>query len=172
MFDVLHSFWFLVAVTVIICSVTATIAQAWQKVRRLEQEAALKQEMLRRGLSVDEMERVLRANSRPQPEAALSADEKVVEDLVTNLGIYDASGRVIEQVLAAVRGADSSTRRSICRAVKAVLENSNLEGDAKDEQVLAVVRGLSSPDQPVMFEDRAPARPAKTDETFQPVRPV
>ncbi len=171
MIDV-NNFWFLVAVTVIACSVTATIAQAWQKVRRGEQEAALKQEMLRRGLSVEEMERVLRANSKPQDNTAASPDEKAVEQLVWCLGENGISGRVIEQVLAAVRSADPALKRGLCRAVPAVLKYSDLEGEAKDEQVLAVVRGLVPPDRPAVVEDMPPASPAKIDETFQPTRPV
>jgi hypothetical protein len=172
MFDLLHNFWFLVAVTIIVCSVTATIAQAWQKVRRDHQEFLLKSDMLERGLSVDEMERVLRANSKTVVKIASSADEKAVADLVDNLGMYGVSGRVIEQVLAAVRSADPAFRRALCRAVKGVMENSKLEGEAKDEQVLAVVRGLSPAGRPAAAEDVPPASPAKIEETFQPLRPV
>jgi hypothetical protein len=148
MIDVLSNFWFLVAVTVIVCSVTATITQAWQKVRRLEQEAVLKQEMLRRGLSVEEMERLLRANSKPQDDVAASPDEKAIEELIACLGEHGASGSVVEQILAVVQSADPALRRALCRAVKAVLENSSLEGEAKDEQILGVVRGLCPPNRP------------------------
>jgi hypothetical protein len=175
MFDLLNNFWFLVAVTVIICSVTATIAQAWQKVRRGEQEMALKQEMLRRGLSVEEIERLLHASSRAQDGPAASPDEKAVEKLIECLGEHGASARVIEQILAAVRSADPALRRPLCRAVKAVLENSSLEGEAKDEQVLAVVRGLSTAERPSPVEVIPPAAAAeaeKINETFQPVRPA
>jgi hypothetical protein len=172
MFELLNNFWFLVAVTVIICSVTATIAQAWQKVRRGEQEGALKQEMLRRGLSVEEIERLMHATARPQESEAASPDEKAVEKLVACLGEHGASARVIEPVLAAVRSADPALRRPLCRAVKAVLENSSLDGEAKDEQVLAVVRGLAAADRPAAVEEAPAAGPAKAAETFQPVRPV
>jgi hypothetical protein len=175
MIDVLHNFWFLVAVTIIVCSVTATIAQAWQKVRRAEQELVLKQEMLRRGLSVDEMERLLRANSKPKDNVEVATDEKFIEDLVTCLAENGASGRVVEQVLAAVRSADPARLRPLCRAIKAVLENSSLEEEEKDEQMLAVVRGLCVPNPPAVHEE-VPAIPpsgaARTEETFQPVRPV
>jgi hypothetical protein len=173
--ELLHNFWFLVAVVVIVCSVTATIAQAWQKVRRGEQEMALKQEMLRRGLSVEEIERLLRAGTRTQDTPPASPDEKALEKLIECLGEHGASGRVVEQVLAAVRSADPALRRPLCRAVKAVLENSSLEGEAKDEQVLAVVRGLTSADRPAAVEEVPPAAgadPAKIDDMFQSARPM
>ncbi len=164
MHELLHSFWFLVAVTVIVCSVVGTVAQAWQKVRRGEQELRLKQEMLRRGLSVEEMERVLRASAKGPDAPSPSPDEKAVEQLIKCLVEHGTSGRVVEQVLAAVRSSGPALQRSLCRAVKAVVENSPLEGEAHDEQVLAVVRGLVNP--------APPARAANVDEAFQPVRPL
>jgi hypothetical protein len=172
MVELLHNFWFLIALTAIICSVTATIAQAWQKVRRGEQEMALKQEMLRRGLSVEEMERLLRANSQSEGGPAVSPDEKAVEDLISSLGEQGASGRVVEQVLAGVRSADPALRRSLCRAVKAVLENSSLDGVDKDEQVLAVARGLCVGGRNAAVDEASAAVNGKVDEAFHPLRPV
>jgi hypothetical protein len=48
----------------LICGVTGIIASAWRKVRRDEAEAALKAEMLNRGLSADEIRTVLEAGSK------------------------------------------------------------------------------------------------------------
>jgi len=61
MIELFTNFWFLLFAMIVITSVTGTIAHVWQKVRRAEQEAALKQDMLQRGLSVEDIERVLRA---------------------------------------------------------------------------------------------------------------
>ena len=48
----------------------AIIAHQWRAVRRTEMELALKQDMLKRGLSVEEIERVLRASEKPPEEPA------------------------------------------------------------------------------------------------------
>ena len=169
MIELLHNPWFLVFLGVIICSVTATVAQAWQKVRRGQQETELKLEMLHRGLNVDEMERLLRGSKVRE-----DADEQVVVDLVEALGGCGASPAIIEQVLSAARDADPAVRQTIYRAVQAVIENS--EADVKDAQILAVVRGLSRPqDAPAASED-VPAEPPvaepKVEETFQLTRPA
>lgn len=46
---------------VVLLSMGPILAHFWWKVRRDEVEAALKQDMLARGMSVDEIERVLNA---------------------------------------------------------------------------------------------------------------
>jgi hypothetical protein len=46
----------------IVC--TAAITRAWKSVRIHEADAALKQEMLDRGMSAEEIERVVRASAR------------------------------------------------------------------------------------------------------------
>ncbi|MBN1489812.1 MAG: hypothetical protein JXA69_07835 [Phycisphaerae bacterium] len=51
----------------IVIAVTAILAGTWWKVRQHELETALKQDMLNRGMSVDEIERVMRA-TRGKPD--------------------------------------------------------------------------------------------------------
>ena len=80
--------------------VTAILAHQWRAIRCTELEVALKQDMLRRGLSVDEIERVLRASEKP-PEGPAKADpvsdnayaltEKMIEE--------GRSGEEIERLL-------------------------------------------------------------------------
>jgi hypothetical protein len=48
----------------LLCGVTAIIADSWQKVRRSEMAAALKQDMLNRGLSAADIQTVLQADSK------------------------------------------------------------------------------------------------------------
>src|SRR5689334_15226777 len=111
MVELFQNFWFLLFGMIAVISVAGTLAQAWSKVRRMEQEAALKHEMLRRGLSADEIERLLRANSKPQDEAEPGGTEEVaVGRLAKALGECAASPQIIEQVMAAVRAADPPVR--------------------------------------------------------------
>jgi hypothetical protein len=53
----------------ILCGVTAILAGCWQKVRRAEILAALKQDMLNRGMSAEEIWTVIEAGSRTSRKA-------------------------------------------------------------------------------------------------------
>jgi hypothetical protein len=54
---------FIVFAFLTITSVASTVAYYWHKIHKTEVEAALKQEMIQRGMSADEIERVLRATA-------------------------------------------------------------------------------------------------------------
>ena len=86
MTELFHDFWFLLFAWLTVTSVAATIGHAWQKVRRADREASLKEAMLRRDLSVEEMERLLGAAFREPEELAAAATEDDVEELTEALG--------------------------------------------------------------------------------------
>ena len=48
----------------LLCGVTGIIAKSWQRVRREEITARLKQDMLNRGMSAEEIQTVIEAGSR------------------------------------------------------------------------------------------------------------
>jgi hypothetical protein len=50
----------------IIVAVVSRITKTWRMVQESEHAAALKQSMIERGMSADEIERVLRAGPRPE----------------------------------------------------------------------------------------------------------
>jgi hypothetical protein len=167
---------------VFVFAAVAMAVNAWQNVRRAEQEAVLKREMLQQGRSAEDIERVLRASAEPpkatrQPTLAPTLEQQAIEAMVTTLGECGASGHVIEEVLAVVQVADPGTQQATCRTVKALIDGIVGQGaDVKDEQVLAVVRGLRRPAKSAEEPEFAPSldsapRRAR-DETFHPVRPV
>jgi hypothetical protein len=57
----------------IICWAVTQIAAEWRKARQTECLAALKQEMVQRGMSADEIVRVLQAGGHAQEESSPSA---------------------------------------------------------------------------------------------------
>jgi hypothetical protein len=61
---------FMVFASGALVGIVAIVAHQWRAIRRTELEMALKQDMLKRGLSVEEIERVLRASERPPEEPA------------------------------------------------------------------------------------------------------
>jgi hypothetical protein len=128
--ELLGNYWFLLFASITIIAVASALAVAWLMVRKAEATTALKQAMLARGLSVDEMERLLRPASL--------TDERLVDGLAGRLGELSASGETIKTVLEAFQAADPSSKRLLYRAVLAVCA----PGKPCDEQILGVVRGL------------------------------
>ena len=53
----------------LLCAITAIIAGAWTKVRRTEIAAALKHDMLNRGMSADDIRTVLETGSKRSRQA-------------------------------------------------------------------------------------------------------
>src|SRR3712207_4489214 len=87
----------LVAVVGLFLWATAwVIVHYWRAVRLAELEASLKRDFLQRGMSVDEIERLLRASREP---AEAPANERELEaNLASVLVQYEVSAPTIEQV--------------------------------------------------------------------------
>jgi hypothetical protein len=104
----------LVAFTFIVCAavvaLTAIVAHQWRSVRLSEVEASLKQDMLNRGLSADEIERVLRASAKPTNSRPpwLSDSKGVVSDneyyLVEKLLEEGKSAKEIARIIKVLKG--------------------------------------------------------------------
>jgi hypothetical protein len=89
-----------------VIALSAILASQWRKVRQTEIEVALKRDMLNRGLSTDEIERVLRASAHTpppppeKPETITNNEYSLVEKMVDE----GKSGEEIERVLRALKG--------------------------------------------------------------------
>jgi hypothetical protein len=73
---------FLVCAWFTITTVVSSVGYYWHKVQKAELEASLKHEMIQRGMSADEIERVIQASSRSGARANRSdtATEKETAD--------------------------------------------------------------------------------------------
>jgi hypothetical protein len=66
------TFWLFAWLT--ITSVVSSVAYYWYKARKAELEASLKQQMIERGMSAEEIVKVLRGSAAPdKPDAGTSA---------------------------------------------------------------------------------------------------
>jgi hypothetical protein len=130
--ELLGNFWFLVFAS--ITTVAGIIAHAWQKIRTAEAEARLKQAMLERGLSVDEMERLLQPQS-PAPKCLLS-DEELVKALAKH--VAGRSEETIKRVMGTFNASDPPSKRLLCHAILGLFDYEF----PSDEKILAVVRGF------------------------------
>ncbi len=66
--EALHSPFIIPVVAIVgglLLGAIGMLTSAWTKVRRVEAEAALKQEMLSRGMSAEDIERVVKASAVP-----------------------------------------------------------------------------------------------------------
>jgi hypothetical protein len=52
-----------------VCSAVGGVAVQWRKARQAEVEAGLKAQMIERGMSAEEIERVIQSGNRPTPES-------------------------------------------------------------------------------------------------------
>jgi hypothetical protein len=142
------------ALLIILLLVFAGIAfQVWwhsrQEAHRAEREIALKKEFLDRGLSVDEIERLIRATAEP-PKQPVEIDDEDVDALGELGGLLgrcepDAKPEAIEEILAIARIADTKMKRAM---VSAVEEMHEVAGTITDEQIRAAVRALARPAGP------------------------
>jgi hypothetical protein len=113
----------------------------WRHVRVAQVDSATKQELLRHGLSVDDVERL----THPAPRLSPRNDDHALREVAGYLSAKDFSGADVEQTLALVRAADLPTKQAVCAALDGLFEASN----PSQEQVLGAIRGLCA----------APARP-------------
>jgi hypothetical protein len=125
-----------------------------RRVRYFEAEAALKQDMLNRGMKGDEIERVLKASQfaanrheGPNPAAGLeyANNQELAAKIASTLISYGVSGEQVEAVMPAVIPATEYTLKALLKAL-ADLKDSYTD----EEQLIALVQSMcKKPGQPV-----------------------
>jgi hypothetical protein len=116
----------------IIPIVIYTLATTWRKVRESAQLAALKQSMVEKGLSVEEIERVLRASAKPQEE-----EDPPVVKLAECLASQKIPPGETQEILSLLRAAHPATQPTAAKSLITMLEE-----EAEAEQVVAAARAL------------------------------
>jgi hypothetical protein len=125
----------------------------WRRVRLGQADAALKQALLQKELTVEEIERLVTCRQeQTQPQRTA---EQAVEDMAACLRQSGASEKVIEQVFTAVRLADPALRLVLFHAIRGLAGENGCK--AKEKQILATVRGLcGNGDPPTASKPPAP----------------
>jgi hypothetical protein len=118
-----------------------------RRARQLELEMALKQEMVRKGLTAEDIERVIRASSTEEtPSPARTAAVPVAQEmtsrqldilLATKLAEMGMDAKRLEQALGAVAGLDLGSKQAVVPAVVNLIDQGTDE-----EQVHAAIMGL------------------------------
>ena len=124
----------------VIVAVIGIVAKAWRRTRESEHLAALKQSMIERGMSAEDIERVIRAV--PQLHEP-HEDESPLVGLTEKLAEHAVPAPALDELLRAYRAADAETQRTLANAVASLLDNG-----ADVERVLVAVRALAGPAQP------------------------
>ena len=128
------------AVTLVI--VVWVVARSYRQVEKLRLATSLRQDVLKdllaRGLSPEEIERVLQGSAVAAEPKDKSRDCEA--DAAFYLNMLKLSGPALEQALAVVRAADPAAKKAVRDTLANMLGNS-----VSEEQVLATVRGLCLP---------------------------
>lgn len=144
----------------LIITVTALLVTNWRRVRQLDIESALKQDMLHRGMTAEDIERVIRATSVPVEDKASTdgafgkqaawkaglsglTDKELQAKVASDLAVYEMDSEMMEAALQALGRADLDTKQAVAQAVAQMTENG-----AEHEQILAAIVKLceSSPE--------------------------
>jgi hypothetical protein len=120
----------------IIVAIVARVSKSWLKIHQSEHQAALKQSMIERGMSADDIERVLRAG----PSSLEESEHDDTTELTKKLAEHGVPGTALEQIVGTYRSAGPGTKKTISKTVVAMID-----GGAETEQLLAVVRALGRP---------------------------
>jgi hypothetical protein len=137
----------------LIIAVTAIIVSNWRRVRQLDIEGTLKQDMLQRGMSAEDIERVIRASAIPaeteskressesfgdaaasQARLSLLSDKQLEAKVAADLAAYGMDSDELEKALEALGGADTDTKQAVAQAVAHMTQNG-----ADNDQILAAV---------------------------------
>jgi hypothetical protein len=118
----------------VIVAVVSSVAKNWRKVHESEHLAALKQSMIERGMSPDDIERVLRAGPGEFEDDANNETTQFSKKLAE----HGVPAPAMEQILSAFRTAKGNEKSTMAKTVVAMLD-----GGADAQQVMAVVRALN-----------------------------
>src|SRR5262249_17531448 len=122
----------------------------WRRVRQLDVEGSLKQDMLQRGMSAEDIERVIRATAVPDEKKAQEVTFEAAEawkhglngltgqqlqaKVASDLAIYEMDSEMMEQALEALSRTDLDTKLAVAQAVKHMIDNG-----AEHEQMRAAI---------------------------------
>lgn len=120
----------------VIVAVVNSVAKNCRKARESAHLAGLKQSMIERGMSADEIERVVRA----VPAGTEADDEPPLVALTTKLAEHEVAAPVIEEIVGLFRATDPQGQRTLAQAVGLMLDHG-----ADAERLLALVRSLARP---------------------------
>src|SRR5262245_17032572 len=99
--------------------IIAIVAHQWRNVRQAEVEAALKQDMLNRGMSVDEIERVVRATNKPTEAKPTKRDHISGNEyaLIEKLVDEGKSAEEIDRIIKALKAGGKPVQREAVESV-------------------------------------------------------
>ena len=144
--ELFTNFWFLLFGMITVIAVVLTLAIACTAAQRSGAELAFKTQLVERGMSVEDIERLMatsaHAGYRDRSPGGSGLDENALNEVVSVLGQAGTPAAVIEEVLWAFRSVDASTQRLISEAVQHLVGSAD---EIDGEQILAVVRPLCGP---------------------------
>ncbi len=140
----------------------------WHRVRLAQADAALKQSMLQRGLTPDDIERLLACQLGPPEVGVAETEERAIEEVAAYLKKSNVSVAAMEQVFVALRDAEPPQRQAILAAIRGLA--GEWGNGASEKAVLAVIRGLCGNGRPPAAGVPSPKKDRKAKEDIVAIR--
>jgi hypothetical protein len=115
-------------------AIVVSVAVSWGWVRREEIRANLKRDMLERGLSVEQVERLIRAPHQERPPVEAKEFEAQFASLLVQ---NEVSAPTMERVLRVFQETDPLTKKAVYDSLEEIVGSSPSE-----EQLIAAVKAL------------------------------
>jgi hypothetical protein len=116
----------------------------WHHVRMKQADIALRQEMLRRELSIEEMERFLKLPCQQSTNSVfstpVSTDESNMQKVGQALVEAEVSADEIEQIMIMIQASDPPTKETVFQMIQGMVN-----GGADNEQLIGAIRGCCTP---------------------------
>jgi len=123
------------------------VVEAWARIKQKRLDADLKREMLQRGLSVEEIERLA------QPIVKVAKLARKIGQSLVDVGVPPEE---VTEIMAAFRAADLPTKQILATVIQGIAEQQVEKNGATDTaQLLAAVRGLCSAPRPAPRDVRS-----------------
>jgi hypothetical protein len=123
-----------------------TIVHDRQRAAEATRLAELKRQMIDRGMTAEQIERVIHAAPPPPPQEDAQSDPDVL--LSSKMAEHDVPIKVMEEIFATYRSAAPATRPTVAKAVASMLHFTDMEDKDGLERILIAVRSLCLPAQP------------------------
>jgi hypothetical protein len=109
----------------------------WRRWRQFQCEAALKQEMVRKEMRAEDIERVIRVTQPAEPLVEEMTPRQLDAKVAAALAGMNIDADKIEQVLGTVVAADLDAKRAVLQALTQMIDDG-----VDEDKVLACVLGL------------------------------
>lgn len=122
-------------------AITAIVMGHWSRMRRQDAELALKRDLLARGMSVEEVERAMKASANTTPGWGVLSDVEMEVEFAKYLALNEVSPSRIEEAVGWFRPLARERKAAVAEAITDLVDSG-----CEEEQLVAAMRALCRPE--------------------------